>query len=342
MTERDEAKTPGWWHRWRARLALAVIASIALHVSMGVGWLVASGRAGGDVLGENGVRGAGGPELEISVVDEPSEQPAAAPLAPPAPLQPAMPPAPPPKPAAKAPPPPPKRPVMTSDEKDPAGAPKVEKSIPETKDAAKLAQKDDEERVEEPPEPPRPPPLRGSGLLIESDPTPDERLGPRSSGKAAGDANSITAQRGRLSAAAECDDPVQGVWVASFYDASRLSWYVFTLNMRRNGDVLNGSISSHFWEGFSRQTSPPPCELGGMENYVSMTGVGRVSGSHVYFGGMNWHLSRRVCGSGMIGYSDDNFSGTIDPQRHEFQSLANDGGDMVNQPAVFRRTACLK
>jgi hypothetical protein len=42
-----------------------------------------------------------------------------------------------------------------------------------------------------------------------------------------------------------------------------------------------------------------------------------------------------------LDYHPDHFTGTIDPQREEFQSVNNDGGRAVNDPMVFRRIGCV-
>ena len=50
-----------------------------------------------------------------------------------------------------------------------------------------------------------------------------------------------------------------------------------------------------------------------------------------------------ICGSSIgFGYNLDNFTGTIDPEIQEFQSVNNDGGISVNEPNVFRRIRCFE
>jgi hypothetical protein len=41
-----------------------------------------------------------------------------------------------------------------------------------------------------------------------------------------------------------------------------------------------------------------------------------------------------------FGYNLDRFSGVIDHEIEEFQSVNNDGGRYVNVPTVFRRVSC--
>jgi hypothetical protein len=262
------------------------------------------GLAGGDVFGEKGQVGAGGPELEISLYEEKDAEPSAPPT-PPSPLAPPTPPPPPPKPV------PPK-------EKSDDG---VEKA-------------DDSEPVPEPPKPPRP-------SMENAKPGPERRAA-RSSGRAAGDANSISSQRGRLSAAVECDDPAAGVWMSSIYDMRRAQWYVFKLTMRQNGGSLSGSIESHFWDGYSRQSRPPTCDETDLHAIVSMPASGSTDGRRVTFGSSSWRLQRLICGTpGQLSYSPDSFSGTIDGGKNEFRSFASDGQNFINEPMLFRRVSCL-
>ncbi len=265
------------------------------------------GLAGGDVFGEKGEVGAGGPELEISIYEEKDAEPPSAPPSPPAPL---APPAPPPKPPA-----PPKPPKEKSDDA-------VEKA---------------DESEPSPPEPPKPPQPSMENVR----PGPERRAA-KSSGRAAGDANSISSQRGRLKEAVECDDPVAGVWMSSIYDMRRAQWYVFTLSMRHAGGSLSGSIESHFWDGLSRQSRPPSCDETDLHAIVAMSASGSTDGRRVVFGASSWRLQRLVCGSpGQLSYSPDSFSGTIDSGRNEFRSLASDGQNFINEPMVFRRVRCL-
>lgn len=261
--------------------------------------------AGGDVFGEKGEVGAGGPELEISLYEEKDPEPPSAPPTPPTPLAPPTPPPPPPKP-----PKPPK-----SDE----GTEKVD------------------DNDDAPPEPPR----QRRPSMENARPGP-EKPAARSNGRAAGDANSISSQRGRLSAAVECEDPVAGVWMSSIFDARRTQWYVFTLTMHHDGGQLSGSIESHFWDGLSRQTRPPTCDETNLHAIVSMPGSGSTDGRRVVFGSSTWRLQRLICGSpGQLAYSPDSFSGTIDSGRNEFKSLASDGQNFINEPMLFRRVRCL-
>ena len=62
----------------------------------------------------------------------------------------------------------------------------------------------------------------------------------------------------------------------------------------------------------------------------------------MHFGGTSWRLTNVFCGPNppFPDYNLDQFSGTIDPDLQEFQSVNNDGGVMVNMPTVFRRIQC--
>ncbi|HEU4408655.1 MAG TPA: hypothetical protein VFS43_25565 [Polyangiaceae bacterium] len=309
----EEARRASAWRR--AELAFRSVWGLMIS-----GWLhlvplavfLLGGRSclglnGGDVFGEKGQVGAGGPELEISLYEEKDPEPPSAPPTPPVPL---APPAPPP-----APPTPPKPPKEKSDEG-------LEK--PDESDAP-------------PPEPPRP-----RRPTMDNVPPGPEKRAAKSNGRAPGDANSISSQRGRLSVAVECDDPVAGVWMSSIYDARRSQWYIFTLQMRHDGGQLSGSIESHFWDGLSRQTRPPSCDETDLHAIVSMPGSGSTDGRRVVFGSSSWRLQRLICGSpGQLAYSPDSFSGTIDAGRNEFKSLASDGQNFINEPMLFRRVRCL-
>lgn len=156
----------------------------------------------------------------------------------------------------------------------------------------------------------------------------------------------IEEQRSRLPpAATNCTDPVAGVWMSHKYEAFQLYWYVFTLRIQRRVDgTLYGDISSNSWNSSPREPEPPPCRAGLEHWIVAMTAEGTANGLQVDFHGTSWRLGQVICGSpaGPGGYNLDRFTGTIDPNIMEFQSVNNDGGDMVNDPTVFRRVRCLE
>ena len=69
---------------------------------------------------------------------------------------------------------------------------------------------------------------------------------------------------------------------------------------------------------------------------------GRIdSAGRINFGASRYTVVAEDCPSIGTSYAPDNFSGVIDSQRQEFQSLNNDGFVDINVPYVFRRTGCL-
>ena len=156
----------------------------------------------------------------------------------------------------------------------------------------------------------------------------------------------IEEQRARLPPAAECDDElVAGVWRSHTYSEVYRDWTVFTLTMRRvpgQPNQLVGTITNHQWSGTPADEEPPGCARGGWEWVVSMDARGHVTeDNRVFFGGIGrWRLDEIICRQGPGGYNLDNFSGVIDPAILEFQSVNNDGGRAVDEPAVFRRIRC--
>jgi len=157
----------------------------------------------------------------------------------------------------------------------------------------------------------------------------------------------IQEQRERLPPPAEgCDDPIAGVWKSHQYDEQYRDWTVFMLNIRRvedNESELTGTIVNHSWDAGPDAEEPVPCSRGGAEWLVSMDARGRLSADgRIFFGGVGqWRLDRVICNWGPGGYNLDNFSGVIDPELFEFQSVNNDGGRAVDDPTVFRRVRCL-
>ena len=157
----------------------------------------------------------------------------------------------------------------------------------------------------------------------------------------------IEEQRARLPPAAECDDEiVAGVWRAHVYSADYREWGVFTLTIRRvpgSPTELEGTISNHAWGGSPTDEEPPPCSRQERGEYlVSFDARGSVgSDGSIAFGGVGaWRLDHSHCGGTPAGYNLDRFTGVIDPAILEFQSVNNDGGRAVNDPAVFRRIRC--
>ncbi len=153
----------------------------------------------------------------------------------------------------------------------------------------------------------------------------------------------IQEQRARLPPPAHCQDPVEGLWKSHKYNARFGDWTVFTLEVRRvkgSDTELRGVIRNELWEGGPDDQEPGPCR-GRRHWIVSMDARGWVRGDQIYFGGVGqWRLDRVLCVRGPWGYNLDNFTGEIDPELQEFQSVNNDGGRAVNIPHVFRRIRC--
>ncbi|MFV8753855.1 hypothetical protein ACNOYE_25195 [Nannocystaceae bacterium ST9] len=159
----------------------------------------------------------------------------------------------------------------------------------------------------------------------------------------ASQASTVAEQRARLPPPAECTDPIAGIWKSHSYDNMFLDWTVFTLDIKRvepGSNQFKGTITNHSWEATPEQSSPPPC-TGGLRYVVSMDAEGSVIDGKIDVWGVGtWRLDEVLCGYWNMGYNLDHFSGTIDPELYEFQSVNNDGGRSINDPVVFRRVKC--
>lgn len=158
----------------------------------------------------------------------------------------------------------------------------------------------------------------------------------------------VQEQRNRLPPPARCDDPVEGVWRAHKYDARYNDWHIQTLTIRRQRndegkktDTLDGTIHARWWDGGPEVEEPPPCHAGSGNHYTMiMNARGSISkDGFIIFGGVDLRRDKLFCGH-WLGYNIDNFSGMIDADLQEFQSVNNDGGRAVNDPVVFRRISC--
>lgn len=183
--------------------------------------------------------------------------------------------------------------------------------------------------------------------------TPSERTSPTldpsqpadapSSGQRTG---SVGEQRAMLPAAARCRDVVAGTWRAHKYNPQDHDWVIFTLRIHRLPDNrLQGSIVARLWTGFAMD-SRPPGRCGGLlhdlDYLVRMPAQGSLTnGTHVTFSAITYHVERAFCASAYFSYNPDAFSGDIDEERQEFQSVNNDGGRDRNAPYVFRRIGCM-
>ena len=153
----------------------------------------------------------------------------------------------------------------------------------------------------------------------------------------------IAEQRARLPPPAHCEDPVEGLWKSHMYRPRWREWECFYLEIHRvpgSETELRGRIKNHSWDGGPQDQEPGKCQ-GRDQWIVSMDARGTIRGNVIVFGGVGrWRTDQVLCGRGPWGYNLDNFSGTIDPELLEFQSLNNDGGRAVNEPTLFRRVRC--
>ena len=154
------------------------------------------------------------------------------------------------------------------------------------------------------------------------------------------DGNSIDGQRALLPKKAVCDDPIAGQWEALKFAPARGDWVHFVLRVKRHGGSLTGVILSHTWSGGTRDLVPARCDAGDFDFTVSMPASGATNGRSVAFGASRYTLLTAPCERILIDYAPDHFSGIIDADRQEFQSVNNDGANDVDAPYVFRRTAC--
>jgi len=163
-----------------------------------------------------------------------------------------------------------------------------------------------------------------------------------------GSSATVEEQRARLPPPAECPDKVEGTWAALVFTAHQNTWYDYQLVIRRSGPAdakgsgpIEGEMSSHYWYGGASQDKPPSCTPGQREITIKMPGKGTIDAdANVAFGATTYTVGSIQCGYAGR-YNPDNFTGKIDPAIQEFQSVNNDGGGAVNEPAVFRRIRCL-
>ncbi len=159
-------------------------------------------------------------------------------------------------------------------------------------------------------------------------------------------AGSIAEQRSRLPPPAHCEDKVEGEWRAHQFNEVWQQWVIFRLVVRRkpgSATELTGNIFNETWHGEKTDQEPGLCT--GTVPYrvrVSMPALGAFENGEVSFWGTSWTMDQVVCGQLPLGfgYRLDHFTGKIDEQRQEFQSVNNDGGRAVNEPTLFRRVRC--
>ena len=153
----------------------------------------------------------------------------------------------------------------------------------------------------------------------------------------------IAEQRARLPPPAACKDPVAGVWQSHSWNEMYEEWGRFTLTIRRvegSETALEGEMINESWYGPKTEVSRGPC-LGRLQYIVSMEAEGSYQAGEVEFHGTSWKMEEALCAVDWgFGYNLDRFSGKIDHDIQEFQSVNNDGGRYVDVPTVFRRVSC--
>ncbi len=141
----------------------------------------------------------------------------------------------------------------------------------------------------------------------------------------------------------ECRDPIAGDWKAHVFYEHVGQWYRFDLHIRRAGDdELRGSIHSEWWNGGPENEAAPACGRKHRRLAVRENATGSFDGQTVRFNATDWKSdASHPCGGPSNGYLLDNFSGDLEPERQEFQSLLNaDAPEWKDVPTVFRRVAC--
>ena len=155
---------------------------------------------------------------------------------------------------------------------------------------------------------------------------------------------SVVEQRARLPPPAECADEIEGVWRSHGYNPSRGAWSRFVLTIERESpgsSELVGTIENTGWKGDETTSEPPIC-VGSVHFEVSMDARGSFEdGTVVFYGVGDWRMDKLHCGGEGFGYSLDRFTGQLESELQEFQSVNNDGDQAINVPTVFRRTRCV-
>jgi hypothetical protein len=158
----------------------------------------------------------------------------------------------------------------------------------------------------------------------------------------------IEEQRARLPPAPEkCADEVEGTWMSLKYSPHYHppQWYEVTIEIKRTApgsELLEGSMLVRYWFGGPGDAKPPACKPGGYDRFVFQPSVGKITtDGQLRVDATSWSQREVRCGGeGYRGYNLDHYAGKIDPVLKEFQSVNNDGGIAVNEPAVFRRIRC--
>lgn len=293
-------------------LLIALFASLFTHGTVAVFAFLLRGGAPGSTAGEMGSHGAGDNTVEVSVAGP------AATIAPPAHS------------ASPTPPTPPSKPTVTP--------PPPTASAELTQPLTPPAPRHEDETVKPMPSVVSPPNVGGTGAEVTSG---GRAPGADSPAGAGGAPNTVEGQRALLPSAMTCKDPVAGRWEALKYNPLWGDWVRFTLVVHDSSGALQGTITSRTWSGGPLDSSPPFCGPDSFDITVQMNARGRVDASRIAFGASAYTVTSIRCPSNSLDYSPDNFSGTIDPRRQEFQSVNNDGARDIDQPYVFRRTGCI-
>jgi hypothetical protein len=150
----------------------------------------------------------------------------------------------------------------------------------------------------------------------------------------------VAEQRQRLPPPAACESEVEGYWKAHVFDSAYQDWHVFTLEVHKvdgSANSLRGQIRVEGWSGGATDQEPGACR-GRLHFTGHMPSEGSIVDGVIRFRATSFQLDKVLCGR-FGGYSNDNFSGKIDPQTQEFQSINNDG-NRGEQATVFRRIGC--
>ena len=153
--------------------------------------------------------------------------------------------------------------------------------------------------------------------------------------------DSVAAQRARLGAAAECDDPVAGVWTGgSHVLAPQLQfWQHEELHLQRGDDgAVVATLHSHFWGG-ARDHLAPGTDCGELHYLL---GRGESDASWTLRDGV-----ARIEATGSPRFQEDPcgdasshpwlpYEGTLDAEAQELTLTQ----DEVRGPLVLRRTGC--
>ncbi len=153
----------------------------------------------------------------------------------------------------------------------------------------------------------------------------------------------IQEQRARLPPPAHCGDPVVGLWRSHKYNPNYADWTVFTIEVRRlQGDPsrLEGRIVNESWSGGPNDpNAPTTCGPGFKHWRVGMPMQGTITEGRIDVWGTSWTIEQQWC-ERWTGYNLDHFTGQIDPDLEEFQTVNNDGGRAIDDPTLFRRVQC--